>query len=146
MNSDTSAVTISSAISSPGCASEGRSERVRNTADEARAGERRGQEAHEGQPELDRGQETRRLRHEPLDTPRAAIALLDQLLEARAADAHERELGGHEQAVEEDQDRDDQDFHGQGLCEPSVLGAGHAAAHGCARARRRRACRAARPW
>ena len=51
------------------------------------------------------------LPHESIDASRAAIAFVDQLLDARPADANERELGGHEQAVEEDEDRDDQDFH-----------------------------------
>ena len=37
------------------------------------------------------------LRHEPLDPAGAAVALVDELLEARAADADERELGGDEQ-------------------------------------------------
>ena len=60
------------------------------------------------------GQEPRRAADsEVLHPPGAAVALLVELLRAgvrRTRD--ERELGGHEQAVEDDEEGDDQDFHG----------------------------------
>ena len=76
------------------------------------------------------------------DAPRAAAALLREGLEAGAARAHERELGGDEHAVEEDED-DERDAargrsslsrSGQGL-EPALTGRGRRASAAAGRSR-----------
>ena len=54
--------------------------------------------------QLDDRQEAPRPVDEPVDASGALVALVDQLLEAAPADRHERDLGGHEEAVDEDQD------------------------------------------
>ena len=75
--------------------------------DEADRGERRGEEAEEVDPDLDDREEAARLLLEALDAAALLVALVDELLEAAAADRDERDLGRREDAVEQDQDDDD---------------------------------------
>ncbi len=86
----------------------------RHLVGERHGGEGRGQEAHERHAHLDDGQVARRGGHHPLHTAGVAAAFVGQLLEARPADGHERDLGGHEDRLDHRQDHDHED-RGQGL-------------------------------
>ena len=78
--------------------------------DQADRRERGGQEAEEVDPDLDDRQEAARLLLEPQDAGGAAVAFVDELLEAAAADRDERDLGRREDAVEKDEHDDDGEF------------------------------------
>ena len=60
--------------------------------------ERRGQEADEGDDQLQHGQEPAGLADEPVDPSCALVAFVDELLQPAPTDRHERDLGGHEHA------------------------------------------------
>ena len=70
----------------------------------------RGQEPDEGQADLGDRQETTRLGDERLDPAGTPVALLDELVDAGPAHRHEGDLGGHEDALEEGQQDDDDDL------------------------------------
>ena len=90
------------------------------------------------------------------DAPGSLVTLIAELPDAAPADRHERDLGGHEDAVERDEDGDDDDLQeraahqrpaassepaGRGAAPPRPAGG----AHGCGPASRGPACRRARP-
>ena len=66
----------------------------------------RGQEPDEGQADLGDGQEAAGLGDQALDPRRAAVALVDELVDPGPAHRDEGDLGGHEDAFEEGQDHD----------------------------------------
>ena len=66
----------------------------------------RGQEADEGQADLGDRQEPPGLGDQALDPGGAPIAFVGELLDPRSAHRHERDLGRHEDALEEGQDHD----------------------------------------
>ena len=83
---------------------------------------------------------------EPLDAAGAAVALVDELVDARPADGHERDLGGDEDRLEQGQEDDDEEL-GRRLSiaggRPGVRAASGGfglAARGSAPERRPRAC------
>ena len=137
----------------------------REIVDEADRRERRGEEAQEVDADLDDRQEAARVGLEVLDADRRPVALVDELLDAAAPERDERDLGGREDAVEQDEDDDERELEeraGHEDASPAAgsdgaLGSASAArpgpdpprvsrgARGCARARRPPACRPARP-
>ena len=124
-------------------------------AGDAGAREGGGQEADERDAELDGGQQPAGLLGHARDPPGPAVALVAELADAAAADRHERDLGGHEDAVERDEDGDDDDLEERAAhqrpaasSEPAAVGCAPrpaGGAHGCGPASRGPACRRARP-
>ncbi len=91
-------VTIRRAMTPAELASDGMSSsRALEVVDDARPGEGGGEEADERDADLDRCQEAPGLADEPVDPLRAAVALVDELLDARPTHADERVLGQHEE-------------------------------------------------
>ena len=116
----TSATTLAVPASMPG-AREQRRQAVR----EAHGRERRGEEADEREAELRDGEEPARVVEQAPHPAGARLPLLDQLLDAAAADRDERDLGGDEEALEDreddqEQDRGDRVVH---VAPPSAAGA-----------------------
>ena len=74
--------------------------------------------------ELDDGEEAAGVADEAPDAPGAAAALLDELLHAAGAERHEGDLGGHEHAVEEDQEDDDHELDEGVAHQAPALGCG----------------------
>ncbi len=69
----------------------------------------RGEEAQDGQAELDDGQEAAGVVLEALDPAGPPVALFGQLVEPAPPDRDDRDLGRHEEALEDRQDDDDQE-------------------------------------
>ena len=82
--------------------------------------ERTDRQAGAGHAELHRRDEARRVGDDPQHGPRAAVALLRQLLDPRAPRRDERVLGRHEIAVQQNQRRHGEEFEEKAhVCAPS---------------------------
>src|ERR671930_2038609 len=82
-------------------------------------------QARERDAELHRGDEPRRVRDEPEDSPRATVPFLRKLFDARPARRHEPVLGRDEERVQENQRRDGEDLEEEAHAPiPGALGLG----------------------
>ena len=86
------------------------------------------QEGHERDADLDDGKELARSGQQLLDAARGGAAFVDKLLDPAAPDGHQRDLGRHEERLEEDQDRDDEDDSEHGQADATSSGSGASAA------------------
>ena len=77
----------------------------------------------QGDPELHRRDEMRRVARDPHHRARGAAALVGELLQPRAAHGHERVLGRDEEAVQQDQNGNGEQLERRPSC-PGRRGAG----------------------
>ena len=101
----TSAIAFAASGERPECRQPGG-----HAVDEADRREGRGQEAQEVDADLDDGQEAARVALRRWTAGGAAVALVDELLDPAAPERDERDLGGREDAVEQDEDDDEREL------------------------------------
>ena len=111
---------------------------VGHVAGDAGTGEGSRQEAHEGDAQLDGGQQATRALGHATHASSARIALVAELADAAAAHRHERDLRRHEDGVDEDEESDDDDLEGGAAHQRSEASSAAWAAQGRASRERRR--------